>query len=75
VAVALFTAPQEPVTFTQYEVAASSLGVVYEGDVAPLIAVPLPLVPLYHWYESVPVPVAVAERTVVVFFLIATLCG
>ena len=76
IAVALFALPQLPVTFTQYGyVPVLSFGVVNVGVFPPTFCAVLPLWPLYHWYDSVPVPVAVTLSVVVVFLGIVTLCG
>jgi hypothetical protein len=77
VAVVLFAVPQVPVTRTQYVyVPRVSLPVFKVLDVAPETGVDvLPLVPRYHWYVSVPVPVAVTESRYEVFRGMVALCG
>ena len=64
VAVALVTLPTplETVTLNCDPLSADVVeGVVYEAELAPPIATPL----LFHWYVSVPVPVAVTENVAV----------
>jgi len=55
-------APFETVTVNCVPLSADVVaGVVYEADVAPLMAAP----PFFHWYVSVAVPVAVTENVAV----------
>jgi hypothetical protein len=76
-AVVLFTKPHVPVTRTQYLwVPLFRIGVVKLLLVAPTTGwVVVGDDPLYHWYVSVPAPLAVTVNVVVVFFGMVGLCG
>ena len=75
VAVALFVAPHELLTRTQYCVVAVSRGVVYVALFVPTGVDVLPLAPRNHWYVTGRGLEATTLSVAVAFLLMVWLCG